>query len=138
MSFKDLRSFITHLEARGELKRIQYPVDPYLEMTEIADRVLRAGGPALLFEQPKGHTMPVLANLFGTPKRVAMALGQDDPKALREVGELLAFLKEPEPPRGFKDVISKIPMFKQALNMPPKTVRHAPAKKLSSQVMTSI
>ncbi|BDM63057.1 3-octaprenyl-4-hydroxybenzoate carboxy-lyase [Shewanella sp. NFH-SH190041] len=130
MSFKDLRSFITHLEARGELKRIQYPVDPYLEMTEIADRVLRAGGPALLFEQPKGHTMPVLANLFGTPKRVAMALGQDDPKALREVGELLAFLKEPEPPRGFKDVISKIPMFKQALNMPPKTVRHAPCQEV--------
>ena len=106
MSFKDLRSFIAHLESQGELKRISHPVDPHLEMTEICDRVLRAKGPALLFENPVGNEMPVLANLFGTPKRVAMALGKDDPLALREVGELLAFLKEPEPPRGFKDAIS--------------------------------
>lgn len=124
MSFKDLRSFIDHLEHSGELKRISYPVDPHLEMTEIADRVLRSGGPALLFENPKGHSIPVLANLFGSAKRVAMALGKDDPLALRDVGELLAFLKEPEPPRGFKDAIAKIPKFKQALNMPPKTVRN--------------
>ncbi|MGL4474187.1 MAG: 4-hydroxy-3-polyprenylbenzoate decarboxylase [Shewanella sp.] len=130
MSFKDLRSFIDHLEANGELKRISYPVDPHLEMTEICDRVLRAGGPAILFEHPKNSKMPVLANLFGTPKRVAMALGKDDPIALREVGELLAFLKEPEPPRGFKDAIAKIPMFKQALNMPPKTVRNAPCQQV--------
>ncbi|WP_372871552.1 4-hydroxy-3-polyprenylbenzoate decarboxylase [Shewanella sp.] len=130
MSFKDLRSFISHLEECGELKRVDYPVDPYLEMTEIADRVLRAGGPALLFENPKGHSMPVLANLFGTPKRVAMALGKEDPLALRDVGELLAFLKEPEPPRGFKDAIAKIPMFKQALNMPPKTVSRAPCQEV--------
>lgn len=133
MSFKDLRSFIDHLESQGELKRISYPVDPYLEMTEIADRVLRAGGPALLFENPKGKQMPVLVNLFGTPKRVAMALGKDDPMALRDVGELLAFLKEPEPPRGFKDAIAKIPMFKQALNMPPKTVRNAPCQEVVLQ-----
>ena len=124
MSFKDLRSFIDHLEQSGELKRISYPVDPHLEMTEIADRVLRSGGPALLFENPKNHSMPVLANLFGSAKRVAMALGKEDPLALRDVGELLAFLKEPEPPRGFKDAIAKIPKFKQALNMPPKTVRN--------------
>lgn len=130
MSFKDLRSFIDHLEAKGELKRIQYPVSTHLEMTEISDRVLRKGGPALLFENPVGHTMPVLTNLFGTPKRVAMALGKEDPLALREVGELLAFLKEPEPPRGFKDAISKIPMFKQALNMPPKAVRSAPCQQV--------
>ena len=130
MSFKDLRSFIDHLEANGELKRISHPVDPHLEMTEIADRVLRSGGPALLFENPKNNSMPVLVNLFGTPKRVAMALGKDDPLALREVGELLAFLKEPEPPRGFKDAISKIPMFKQALNMPPKTVRNPPCQEV--------
>ena len=130
MSFKDLRSFINHLEANGELKRISHPVDPHLEMTEIADRVLRSGGPALLFENPKNNSMPVLVNLFGTPKRVAMALGKDDPLALREVGELLAFLKEPEPPRGFKDAISKIPMFKQALNMPPKTVRNPPCQEV--------
>jgi 4-hydroxy-3-polyprenylbenzoate decarboxylase len=130
MSFKDLRSFIDHLENNGELKRISYAVDPHLEMTEIADRVLRAKGPALLFENPVGKTMPVLANLFGTPKRVAMALGKEDPLALRDVGELLAFLKEPEPPRGFKDAIAKIPMFKQALNMPPKTVRNAPCQEV--------
>lgn len=130
MSFKDLRSFIKHLEATGELKRIKYPVDPHLEMTEIADRVLRNHGPALLFENPVGHHIPVLANLFGTPKRVAMALGKEDPLALREVGKLLAFLKEPEPPRGFKDAIAKIPLFKQALNMPPKTVRKAPCQEV--------
>ncbi|GGI93331.1 4-hydroxy-3-polyprenylbenzoate decarboxylase [Shewanella gelidii] len=133
MSFKDLRSFIDHLEQNGELKRIAYPVDPHLEMTEIADRVLRSGGPALLFENPTGNNMPVLANLFGTPKRVAMALGKEDPIALRDVGELLAFLKEPEPPSGFKDAIAKVPMFKQALNMPPKKVRSAPCQ----QVVTS-
>lgn len=130
MSFKDLRRFIKHLEATGELKRIKYPVDPHLEMTEIADRVLRNHGPALLFENPVGHHIPVLANLFGTPKRVAMALGKEDPLALREVGKLLAFLKEPEPPRGFKDAIAKIPLFKQALNMPPKTVRKAPCQEV--------
>ena len=130
MSFKDLRGFIDHLESCGELKRIAYPVDPNLEMTEIADRVLRSGGPALLFENPVGNDMPVLANLFGTPKRVAMALGKEDPIALREVGELLAFLKEPEPPSGFKDAIAKIPMFKQALNMPPKNVKKAPCQEV--------
>ncbi len=130
MSFKDLRSFIDHLETNGELKRISYPVDPNLEMTEIADRVLRSGGPALLFENPTDSSMPVLVNLFGTPKRVAMALGKEDPLALREVGELLAFLKEPEPPSGFKDAIAKIPKFKQALNMPPKTVRNPPCQEV--------
>ncbi len=130
MSFKDLRSFIDHLEANGELKRISQEVDPNLEMTEICDRVLRAQGPALLFENPTGHTMPVLANLFGTPKRVAMALGKQDPLELREVGELLAFLKEPEPPAGFKDAISKIPKFSQALKMPTKTVKSAPCQQV--------
>ncbi|GAA5186688.1 4-hydroxy-3-polyprenylbenzoate decarboxylase [Ferrimonas gelatinilytica] len=130
MKFRDLRQFIEHLEANGELKRISTEVDPHLEMTEISDRVLRNGGPALLFENPKGHTMPVLANLFGTPKRVAMALGKEDPKALRQVGELLAFLKEPEPPSGFKDAIAKVPMFKQALNMPPKVVKKAPCQEI--------
>lgn len=122
MKFSDLRSFIHHLEQVGELKRIQAEVDPHLEMTEICDRVLRTGGPAILFENPKGYRMPVLANLFGTPKRVAMALGHQDPQALRQVGELLAFLKEPEIPAGFKDAIAKVPMYKQALNMPPKVV----------------
>jgi len=76
-------------------------------MTEIADRVLRAGGPALLFERPKGHSMPVLANLFGTVKRVALGMGEDDPARLREVGKLLAYLKEPEPPKGLRDAWEK-------------------------------
>jgi len=125
MKYKDLRDFITQLEQRGELVRISQPVDPVLEMTEIADRTLRGGGPALLFENPKGYTIPVLANLFGTPKRVALGMGQDEVSALREVGKLLAFLKEPEPPKGLKDAFSKLPIFKQVLNMSPKQVKKA-------------
>lgn len=125
MKYSDLRDFITKLEKMGELKRITVEVDPYLEMTEICDRTLRAGGPALLFENPKGSDMPVLANLFGTPKRVAMGMGENDVSALRDVGKLLAFLKEPEPPKGFKDAWQKMPAFKQVLNMAPKEVRSA-------------
>ncbi|WP_218310963.1 4-hydroxy-3-polyprenylbenzoate decarboxylase [Alteromonas antoniana] len=128
MKYKDLRDFIQQLEARGELKRITHSIDTDLEMTEIADRTLRAGGPALLFENPKNHTMPVLANLFGTPERVAMGMGQDSVAALREVGKLLAYLKEPEPPKGLKDLWDKLPVFKQVLNMPAKTVKKAPCQ----------
>ncbi len=102
MKFIDLRAFIDHLESVGELKRISHPVNPDQEMTEIADRVLRAGGPALLFENPVGYDMPVLANLFGTPKRVAMGMGRTEVKELREVGKLLAYLKEPEPQEALK------------------------------------
>ena len=123
MRYDDLRDFIAQLEARGELKRITREVDPFLEMTEIGDRVLRAGGPALLFERPKGHDIPVLANLFGTVKRVALGMGEEDPTRLREVGKLLAYLKEPEPPRGLKDAWDKWPVLKQVLNMSPKEVR---------------
>src|SRR5512147_1812486 len=108
--FRDLREFIATLERTGELKRITVPVDPKLEMTEICDRTLRAQGPALLFENPKGYSMPVLGNLFGTPKRVALAMGQQDVASLRDVGKLLAFLKEPEPPKGFKDLWEKAPL----------------------------
>ncbi len=122
MKYKDLRDFMAQLEARGELRRISVEVDPYLEMTEIGDRVLRAGGPALLFERPKGHAMPVLANLFGTVKRVALGMGEEDPAKLREIGELLAYLKEPEPPKGLKDAWDKFPILKQVMNMAPKTV----------------
>jgi 4-hydroxy-3-polyprenylbenzoate decarboxylase len=125
VKYKDLRDFISQLEKQGELKRIRYPVDPHLEMTEIADRVLRAGGPALLFENPVGYNMPVLANLFGTPKRVAMGMGEDSVEALRDVGKLLAFLKEPEPPKGMKDAWDKLPIFKKVLTMAPKEVRNA-------------
>ncbi|HEY5718332.1 MAG TPA: 4-hydroxy-3-polyprenylbenzoate decarboxylase [Motiliproteus sp.] len=128
MKYGDLRDFIQALEQRGELKRIRVEVDPKLEMTEICDRTLRAGGPALLFENPKGYDMPVLANLFGTPKRVAMGMGEDDVEQLREVGKLLAFLKEPEPPKGMKDAWEKLPIFKQVLNMGPKLVKQAPCQ----------
>ncbi|MBW3698627.1 4-hydroxy-3-polyprenylbenzoate decarboxylase [Vibrio sp. T187] len=125
MSFKDLRDFIDHLESIGQLKRIAHPVDPHYEMTEISDRTLRAGGPALLFENPIGYDVPVLTNLFGTPDRVAIGMGRQEVKELREVGKLLAYLKEPEPPKGFKDAIDKIPVFKQVLNMPAKRLRKA-------------
>ncbi|QTH62753.1 4-hydroxy-3-polyprenylbenzoate decarboxylase [Psychrosphaera ytuae] len=128
MKYKDLRDFIKQLEKKGELVRIKAEVDPDLEMTEIADRTLRGEGPALLFENPKGFSVPVLANLFGTPKRVAMGMGQDDVQALREVGKTLAFLKEPEPPAGFKDAFSKLPVFKQVLNLSPKEVKKAPCQ----------
>ncbi|GEA07109.1 3-octaprenyl-4-hydroxybenzoate carboxy-lyase [Alteromonas sp. KUL42] len=130
MKYKDLRDFIRQLEAKGELVRINQPIDTDLEMTEIADRTLRAGGPALLFENPKNHTMPVLANLFGTPERVAMGMGQDSVEALREVGKLLAYLKEPEPPKGLKDLWEKLPVFKQVLNMPTKVLKKAPCQEV--------
>jgi 4-hydroxy-3-polyprenylbenzoate decarboxylase len=126
--YKDLRDFIAKLEQLGQLKRIQLEIDPYLEMTEICDRTLRASGPALLFENPKGYSIPVLGNLFGTPQRVALGMGQESVTALREVGQLLAFLKEPEPPKGFKDALDKLPLFKQVLNMPPKVVNKAPCQ----------
>ncbi|MEN8215643.1 MAG: 4-hydroxy-3-polyprenylbenzoate decarboxylase [Pseudomonadota bacterium] len=128
MPYKDLRDFIAKLEQLGQLKRIQLEIDPYLEMTEICDRTLRASGPALLFENPKGHSIPVLGNLFGTPQRVALGMGQESVTALREVGQLLAFLKEPDPPKGFKDALDKLPLFKQVLNMPPKVVNKAPCQ----------
>lgn len=123
--YKDLRDFIALLEQRGELKRIPFPVDPKLEMTEIADRTLRAKGPALLFENPVGYRMPVLANLFGTPERVALGMGEESVGALREVGRVLAQLKEPEPPKGLKDAWEKLPIFKKVLSMGPKEVRKA-------------
>lgn len=126
--YKDLRDFIAALEAKGQLKRIKQEIDPHLEMTEICDRTLRAGGPAILFENPKGYDYPVLANLFGTPERVAFGMGEDSVEALREVGKLLAMLKEPEPPKGMKDAWDKLPIFKQVMNMGPKKVRNAPCQ----------
>ncbi|MRR50909.1 MAG: 4-hydroxy-3-polyprenylbenzoate decarboxylase [Rhodocyclaceae bacterium] len=132
MKYRDLRDFIAQLEACGELKRIGVEVDPKLEMTEIADRVLRAGGPALLFEKPKGFSIPVLANLFGTPQRVALGMGEegDWKTALREVGKLLAYLKEPQPPKGLKDAWDKLPVLKQVLNMAPKVLSSAPCQEV--------
>jgi 4-hydroxy-3-polyprenylbenzoate decarboxylase len=120
VSYRDLREFLAQLEARGELKRVRVPVSPRLEITEICDRVLRAGGPALLFERPAGHDMPLLANLFGTVSRVAAAMGAQDAAELREVGKVLAYLKEPEPPTGLRDLWDKFPVFKRVLDMAPK------------------
>jgi len=124
LKYSDLREFIAFLEERGELVRIKQEVDPNLEMTEISDRTLRAKGPALLFENPKGYDTPVLCNLFGTPDRVAMGMGQESVSALRDVGTLLAFLKEPEPPKGLRDLWEKRHDFKQVLNMPVKQIKN--------------
>ena len=144
MKYRDLRDFIARLERLGELKRVAAEIDPRLEMTEICDRVLKAGGPAVLFERPKGHTIPVLGNLFGTTRRVALALGVDAGvaaggtggantlAALRDIGKLLAFLKEPEPPQGFKDVIERwIPIGREVIHMAPKVVTSAPCQELA-------
>ncbi|MFT4058155.1 MAG: 4-hydroxy-3-polyprenylbenzoate decarboxylase [Legionella sp.] len=125
MKYSDLRDFIAQLESRNLLKRITYPVSTHLEMTAVSDRVLRAGGPALLFTNTLNSKMPVLTNLFGTVERVAMGMGEESITALREVGKLLAALKEPDPPKGFKDAFNKLPLLKQALNMAPKYVSGA-------------
>ena len=130
MKYRDLRDFITQLEKQGELKRITIPVNPYLEMTEICDRVLKQQGPALLFENPTGYNIPVLANLFGTPRRVAMGMGAESVTELRGIGELLATLKEPEPPKGMRDAWEKFPIYKQVLNMAPKLVSNPPCQEL--------
>ncbi len=128
MKYADLRDFIAQLEQRGELKRITVAVDAKLEMTEIADRVLRAGGPALLFENVKGHSMPVLANLFGTAQRVALGMGQESVSTLRDVGETLAFLRQPEPPKGLREAWDQLPLWKQILNLSPKEKSSAPCQ----------
>ncbi len=130
MKYSDLRDFISQLEALGQLKRISAPISTHLAMTEISDRTLRAKGPALLFENAvdkhgEPFLAPVLTNLFGTPERVALAMGQTDVNALRDVGKLLAALKEPEPPKGFRDALGKIPLYKQVLNMPTKVIKKA-------------
>jgi len=128
--YHDLRDFVRQLETLGELRRIGVPVNPHLEMTEICDRVLRAGGPALLFEKPTGYSTPVLANLFGTVRRVALGMGEESVEALREVGKLLAYLKEPDPPRGLKDAWDKLPVLKKVLDMAPKSVSSAPCQEV--------
>lgn len=125
MKYADLRDFIKHLESQGELVRVQRAVNPKLEITEICDRVLKKGGPALLFENPIGYNTPVLANLFGTEKRVALGMGQDSIEKLSEVGELLAYLRQPDPPASLKDAWDKAPILKQVLNMAPRLVKSA-------------
>ncbi|MGE5160882.1 MAG: 4-hydroxy-3-polyprenylbenzoate decarboxylase [Betaproteobacteria bacterium] len=131
MKYHDLRDFMGQLERQGDLRRLSVEVSPRLEMTEICDRTLRAAGPAILFERPAGHSMPVLGNLFGTPQRVAQGMGADSVSALREVGELLASLKEPEAPKGLRDALGKVAMLKSALwDMAPREVRGAPAQEV--------
>ncbi len=131
MNYRDLRDFVSQLESLGELRRVRAEISPRLEMTEVCDRVLKAGGPAILFERPAGHGIPVLANLFGTPRRVALGMGADSVEALRDVGKLLAFLREPEPPKGFRDVIERwIPIGRQAMHMAAKEVSSAPCQEV--------
>jgi 4-hydroxy-3-polyprenylbenzoate decarboxylase len=123
MAYLDLREFIEQLEQDGDLKRISQRIDPNLEITEISDRTLRAKGPALLFEQAGDSKIPLLANLFGTEQRVARAMGETQTEALREIGKLLAFLKEPEPPKGFKEALKTLPIYRKVLDMSPKEVK---------------
>jgi 4-hydroxy-3-polyprenylbenzoate decarboxylase len=138
MSYSDLRDFIGQLERIGELKRVRAEVSPRLEMTEVCDRVLRAGGPAILFERPSGHSMPVLGNLFGSVRRVALAMGVQDTAALREIGKVLAALREPDPPKGLRDVWDKLPELKglvsKVLDMAPKELSSAPCQEVVWEV----
>ncbi len=132
MQYADLRDFLARLEQAGELKRVKAPVSPRLEMTEVCDRVLQKGGPAILFENPTGYAMPVLANLFGTVKRVALGMGADDPAALRGIGSLLAALKEPDPPKGLRDLWTRLPQLRElagkVFDMAPKLIDGAPCQ----------
>ena len=128
MKYADLRDFIAKLKKSGELKEVSVPVSPILEMTELCDRTLRAAGPALLFTNPTGHTIPVLGNLFGTPQRVALGMGANDVSELRKIGHLLAMLKEPEPPKGFKDVLGLGSLVKAVWDMAPRELRSAPCQ----------
>ena len=135
MSYRDLREFLTQLESMGELRRVAAPVSPHLEMTALCDRALRHGGPALLFEQPVGHSVPVLGNLFGTPRRIALAMGASpdaDPLVeLRRIGSLLASLKEPEPPHGFRDIVERwVPLLLQVRSMASKERSQAPCQEV--------
>jgi 4-hydroxy-3-polyprenylbenzoate decarboxylase len=130
MKYRDLRDFIQQLEAQGEVARVTKSVSPRLEMTALSDRVLRAGGPALLFTEPAGYKFPVLANLFGTPKRVALGMGATEVGALREVGRMLASLKEPEPPKGLKDAGKLLQMAQALWTMKPSVVRRAPCQEV--------
>ena len=125
MKYKDLRDFIHQLEQQGELKHIDVEIDPRLEMTEVCHRTLIRQGPALIFDRPSGHNIPVLANLFGTTRRVALGMGEESVAALRDIGKLLASLRQPEAPKGIKDAWDKLPVFRQVLNMAPKVVGKA-------------
>ncbi|MFM8245706.1 MAG: 4-hydroxy-3-polyprenylbenzoate decarboxylase [Burkholderiaceae bacterium] len=130
MKYSDLRDFIAKLKQSGELLEVSLPVSPTLEMTELCDRTLKAGGPALLFKNPTGHRIPVLGNLFGTPKRVAMGMGANEVSELRRIGHLLSALKEPEPPKGLRDVMGLGSLVKSVWDMAPKELRAAPCQEI--------
>jgi 4-hydroxy-3-polyprenylbenzoate decarboxylase len=130
MKYSDLRDFIAKLKQSGELSEVSLPVSPVLEMTELCDRTLRAGGPALLFKNPTGHSIPVLGNLFGTPKRVALGMGASDVGELRRIGHLLSALKEPEPPKGFRGVLGLGSLVKSVWDMAPRELRSAPCQEI--------
>lgn len=130
MKYSDLRDFISQLQQKNELKQIVTPISTYLEMTEVCDRTLRSEGPALLFTNPVGHTIPVLGNLFGTTKRVAMGMGANDISELRRIGHVLSSLKEPEPPKDFKDILGLGSLIKAVWDMAPKEVRGAACQEI--------
>lgn len=134
MKYADLREFVAQLEEKNQLKRIKMPISPILEMTEISDRVLQKQGPALLFEQPqadeKNYRFPVLTNLFGTTERVAMGMGANSLEDLRDVGKTLAYLKEPDAPKGLKDAFNKMPLLKALWDMSPNIVKKAPCQEI--------
>ena len=133
IKYRDLRDFLVALEGTGELRRVVAPVSARLEMTAISDFVLRAAGPALWFERPAGYKISALTNLFGTPKRVALGMGADAVSELRDVGRLLASLKEPEPPKGLKDAGKLLHMTKALWDMKPASVRHAAPRASASR-----
>jgi 4-hydroxy-3-polyprenylbenzoate decarboxylase len=126
VSHASLRDFVQSLERSGDLKRVPFPVDPRFEMTDLCQRSLKAGGPALWFEQPRGSTMPVLGNLFGTQRRVAAALGYDSVKQFREIGSTLAFLREPHWPDRPREALGQLPALLPLLKASPRTVTHRP------------
>src|SRR6202171_1780349 len=134
MPYASLRDFITRLEAAGRLQRVTAPVSPFLEMTEIQTRLLAEGGPAVLFENvvrdgAARSPMPVLVNLFGTVERVAWGMDRE-PHQLREIGETLAFLKQPEPPGGWREALDMLPLLKTVMAMRPRTVHAAPCQEI--------
>jgi 4-hydroxy-3-polyprenylbenzoate decarboxylase len=138
IKYSDLRDFISQLQRIDELKQVDIEVSPHLEMTEVCDRTLRAEGPALLFNKPTGHRIPVLANLFGTPRRVALGMGADDVSELRQIGHVLSALKEPEPPKGLKDLMGMGSLVKAVWDMAPKEVRGAKCQEIVWEEMMLI
>ena len=129
MPFDSLREFMAHLETRGALVRVSEPVSPVLEITEIHTRLLADKGPAVLFDRVEGFAMPVLTNLFGTVERVAWGMDRE-PHQLQELGETLAFFKQPVPPESFGQALELLPLVKVALSMKPKFVGRAPCQEV--------